>query len=155
MFKFSSKSSLLRPPDVARIIRLRSSLNKKNESKKNGTKLYLKWENVVEIILALIDQPVETIVTPKVLKFINYVTTCIKTNYKILQPFARNGTLLKLQKTFRRSHFAKIIPKFLKTYNTVDNTILYYVLYLQRLKKYETIFSIKNLFSPYNLFKQI
>ena len=65
-------------------------------------------------------------VTPKVLKFINYITTCIETNYK---------KLLKLQKTFISSLFAKMIPKIIKTYNAVENSILYYALYLQPLKK--------------------
>ena len=41
------------------------------------------------------------------------------------------------------SIFAKIIPKVLKAYNTVENTILHYELYLQPLKKSETIFLIK------------
>ena len=59
---------------------------------------------------------------------------CIKTNYKVLQPFARNGTLLKLQKMFISSLFAKIISKVLQNYNTVENTILHYVLYLKPLK---------------------
>ena len=63
-----------------------------------------------------------------------------KKKYKILQPLARNGLLLKFQKTFISSLFAKIILKVLKTYNTMENTILYYALYLEPLKKYGTIF---------------
>ena len=40
------------------------------------------------------------IIIQKTLKFISYLTTCRKTNYKILQPFARSGKLLNLQEKF-------------------------------------------------------
>ena len=48
----------------------------------------------------------------------------------------------------------KIIPKVLQTYKTVKNTILLYASYLQPLKKYGTIVSIKNLFLLYSLLKK-
>ena len=48
-----------------------------------------------------------------------------------------------------------IIPKVLKTYSTVENTFLLYALCSLPLKKYETIFSIKNLSFPYSLFNKI
>ena len=68
---------------------------------------------------------------------------CIQINYTILQPFAKNGTLLKFQKKFISFLIVKIIPKVLRTYNTVEDTILYYALYLQPSKKYGNIVSIK------------
>ena len=78
--------------------------------------------------------------------------------HKILQLFASNATLQKeswclgVLKVFEI--LSKMIPKVLQTYNTLENTILHYALYLQSFKKYATIVSTKNLFLPYSLFKK-
>ena len=50
-----------------------------------------------------------------------------------------------MKKMFINSLLAKISPEVLKTYNTVENTILHYASYLQPLNEYRTICLTENL----------
>ena len=66
-----------------------------------------KQKDKITILLCWILVNNKFIVTSKVLKFRSYVTTCIKTNYKISQPFARGGTSWKFQKDVYKLSFCE------------------------------------------------